>query len=99
MFKFFKIQGDSLYPFLKSGQRVFCIKIFNFSKLKLNDFVVFEKKEYGLMVKQIKEIKNQQYFVQGTDSFSIDSRNFGTIRKSEIKYKVLFINEVYFIPR
>lgn len=90
MVKIFKIKGDSLYPFLKDTQRVFCIKPFWFIKLKLNDFVVFEKKGYGLMVKQIKSIQKENYFVKGTDVHSIDSRDFGTIHKTQIKYKLLF---------
>jgi phage repressor protein C with HTH and peptisase S24 domain len=89
MIKLFKIQGDSLYPFLKNGQRVLCVKIFNFLKLNINDFVVFEKQGYGLMVKQIISIESDGFFVKGTDSHSIDSRDFGLLSKNEIKYKVL----------
>jgi type IV secretory pathway protease TraF len=42
------------------------------------------------MIKQIKAIEENGYFVQGTDAFSIDSRDFGVIPKDSIKYKVLF---------
>lgn len=90
MVRVFKIQGDSLYPFLKNGQRVLCIKTFSFFKLNINDFVIFEKKGYGIMVKQIISIEDQGFFVKGTDSHSIDSRDFGLLSKHEIKYKVLF---------
>lgn len=88
--KLFKIQGDSLYPLYKDGQRVLCIKLFKFNKLNINDIVVFEKQNYGLMIKQIKSIEQHNIYVEGTDSLSIDSRNFGSIKKEEIKYKVLF---------
>ena len=90
MIRLFKVSGHSLFPLLQDGQRVFCIKTFNFSKLKVSDIVVFKKEPHGLMVKQIKSIDNNAYFVQGTDAYSIDSRNFGTIDRSQIKYKVLF---------
>lgn len=90
MFKLLKIQGDSLYPFFKNGQRVFCIKLYSFISLKADDFVVFKKQGYPLMVKQIKYIDKNGYFVQGTDSSSVDSRDFGKLSKEEIKYKVLF---------
>ena len=90
MIRLFKVSGHSLFPILQDGQRVFCIKLFNFSKLKISDIVVFEKAPHGLMVKQIKSIDNDAYFLQGTDAFSIDSRDFGMIDRSQIKYKVLF---------
>jgi len=90
MIRLFKVSGHSLFPILQNGQRVFCIKLFNFSKLKISDIVVFEKEPYGLMIKQIKSIDKKAYFLQGTDAFSIDSRDFGLIEKKDIKYKVLF---------
>jgi len=90
MIRFFKVSGHSLFPLLEDGQRVFCIKLFKFTKLKIFDIVIFEKVPHGLMVKQIKSIDNDAYFVQGTDAYSIDSRDFGSIEKSQIKYKVLF---------
>ena len=89
MIKLFKIEGDSLYPFLKDGQRVLCIKAFNFLKLNLNDFIVFEKQGYGLMIKQIVSIEDKGFFVKGTDSHSIDSRDFGLLLEDEIEYKVI----------
>jgi signal peptidase I len=88
--RLFKVSGHSLFPLLEDGQRVFCLKLFNFSKLKISDIVVFEKEPHGLMIKQIKSINENSYFVQGTDPFSIDSRDFGTITRNTIKYKVLF---------
>ena len=90
MIKIFKIQGNSLHPFVKDGQRVLCTKISKFTRLKIDDIVVFEKNEYGLMIKQIKSISWKGFFVQGTDAFSIDSRDFGEIHKDELKYKLLF---------
>jgi len=90
MIRLFKVSGHSLFPLLKDGQRVFCIKLFKFTKLKISDIVVFEKEPYGLMIKEIKSINREAYFLQGTNAFSIDSRDFGMIDKSQIKYKVLF---------
>jgi len=90
MIRLFKVSGHSLFPLFKDTERVFCIKIFNFTKLKISDIVVFDKEPYGLMIKQIKSINQDEYFVQGTDPFSIDSRDFGAIGRTSIKYKVLF---------
>lgn len=89
MIRLFKISGDSLYPLLKSGQRVLCIKVFSFTRLRVDDLVVFNKKSYGLMIKKITIKKGDSYFVEGTDALSIDSRNFGLIQHCEIKYRVL----------
>lgn len=90
MFQLFKISGDSLYPYYKDGQRVICRKVFKGTKIKVDDTVVFEKDAYGMMIKQVKSIDNNNYFVEGTDPMSIDSRNFGALNLKEIKYKVLF---------
>jgi len=90
MLQFFKISGDSLYPFYKNGERVVCRKIFSNTKINIDDTVVFEKDNYGDMIKKVKSIKNNQYFVEGTNPHSIDSRNFGTLSKEELKYKVIF---------
>jgi len=90
MLQLFKISGDSLYPYYKDGQRVICRKIFKNTQIKVNDTVVFEKDSYGMMIKRVKSIENNGYFVEGTSPMSIDSRDFGPLKIKEIKYKVLF---------
>ena len=90
MLQIFKISGDSLYPFYKNGQRVVCRKIFKSTKIKVYDTVVFEKENYGMMIKRVKDAKGDTYFVEGTNPYSIDSRDFGTLTQKELKYKVLF---------
>ncbi len=87
MIKIFKVEGNSLYPYLKEGQRVVCFKVFRFSKINIGDVVVFSKPPYGLMIKKVKNIKNNCFFVQGTDPMSIDSRNFGYITQDDIQYR------------
>ena len=90
MLQLFKISGNSLYPRYKEGQRVLCRKVFQNTKIKVNDTVVFEKERHGMMIKQVVSIDNNRYFVEGSDPMSIDSRNFGALKLNEIKYKVLF---------
>ena len=89
MLKLFKISGDSLYPFYKNGQRVLCRKILSKTNINIDDTVVFEKESYGMMIKKVKHIENSTYFVQGTNPYSIDSRDFGTLTQEELKYKVV----------
>lgn len=90
MLQLFNISGNSLYPFYKDGQRVVCRKVFRGTKIKVNDTIVFEKEAYGMMIKRVKSIDQNSYFVEGTDPMSIDSRHFGALKLNEIKYKVLF---------
>ena len=90
MLQLFKISGNSLYPLYKEGQRVVCRKVFQNTKIKVNDTIVFEKDHYGTMIKQVASIEKNHYFVKGTDPMSIDSRTFGSLKLDEIKYKVLF---------
>lgn len=90
MFKLFKIEGFSLYPILKEGEVVLCVKLFSFSKIKINDIVVFTQKDNGCMIKKVIKINQHGYFVQGENPDSIDSRNFGELQKKELLYKVIF---------
>ncbi len=90
MFKLFKVEGSSLYPLLKEGELVFCLKLFTFSKIKVNDLVLFKDKIRGLMVKKVTSITQKGYFVKGEDAFSYDSRDFGELKKSDLLYKVFF---------
>jgi signal peptidase I len=90
MIRLFKVSGHSLFPTLKEGEKVFCIQTFKFISLNVLDIIVFNKEPHGRMIKQIKSIEEQGYFVQGTNAYSIDSRDFGLIDKKNIKYKVLF---------
>jgi len=90
MLNIFKISGDSLYPFYKNGQRVICRKVWKSSKIKVDDTIVFDKDHYGLMIKKVKSVEKIGYFVEGTDPFSVDSRNFGLLKHCEVNYKVLF---------
>jgi len=87
MIKLFKVEGNSLYPHLNDGERIACLKVFAFTNIKIDDIVVFSKPPHGLMIKKVKSIKNNRYFVQGTDPMSIDSRDFGMINRTDIKYK------------
>ncbi len=65
-------------------------KILKKTKINIGDFVVFNHNKHGLMIKQVKYVKNKQFFVQGTDAYSVDSRDFGLIDLSALLYKVMF---------
>lgn len=90
MFKLFKIEGSSLFPLLKEGQVVFCLKPFFLNPIKINDFVLFTRPGTGMMIKRVHDINDKGYYVKGENAFSIDSRDFGELAKSELLYKVIF---------
>lgn len=87
MIKLFKIEGSSLHPILKDGEVVLCMKIFSFTKINIDDIVVFSHKIEGLMIKRVTNISSTGYHVQGENPFSIDSRNFGELKKDQLLYK------------
>ena len=58
-------------------------------KPKINDAVIIFKKK--VMIKRIKEDKNNKFFVVGDNlPQSTDSRDFGLIEKKDILGKVIF---------
>ncbi len=95
MFKLFRVEGYSLFPFLKEGEVIFCIKLFSFSRIKVSDTVVFKYKDDGFMIKRVKKIDSNGYFVQGENPDSIDSRNFGALEKKDLLYKAIFNLSTY----
>ncbi len=90
MFKFLKIKGDSMYPFYKNGERIFCLKPFFFNEIELDDTIIFNHEKEGMMIKQVTKINEKGYYVEGTTPYSVDSSIFGYLKKKEILYKVLF---------
>ena len=60
-----------------------------FQKPKINDVIIIYKKK--TMIKRIKEVKNNRFFVVGDNlSQSTDSRDFGLVEKKDILGKVVF---------
>lgn len=90
MLKLFRIEGSSLFPILRENDLVLCIKIFSFTNIKLNNLVLFNHEKEGMMIKRVHKINNNSYFLIGENAFSIDSRNFGEVKKSNLLYKVIY---------
>jgi nickel-type superoxide dismutase maturation protease len=97
MIRFIKVAGDSLYPMFRQGDFVLISKIpFRFKKLKVGDVIVFDQPIYGVMIKQISQVLDggNLFYVLGTDEFSVDSRQFGAVRREALLGKV-----IWHIPR
>lgn len=41
------------------------------------------------MIKKVTAINDDQYYVEGTDPMSIDSRDFGFIHSHDLRYKLI----------
>lgn len=90
MLKLFRVDGFSMYPRLQEGTILLCVRIFSFNTIKKNELVLFKHKSTNLMVKEVVNITKNGYFVQGKNSFSIDSRNFGELKKKQLLYRVIY---------
>lgn len=97
MFRVIMVTGESLSPSYQEGDYVVLTTIpFLLRRLKAGDTIVFRNDIYGLMVKQVEEIDNEQgrVSVVGIHPNSVDSRHFGAIKRQDIMGKV-----IWHIPR
>lgn len=88
-----RISGESLSPEFNHGDFVVISKIpMIFNWFHVGDKVVFYHNSYGRMIKIVSEIddKKHEYTVTGLHPNSIDSRDFGTIKKDDIIGKVIW---------
>ncbi len=87
----FKISGHSMKPTFSEDDSVLVSSVpLLFGKPNKGDVVVFKK--YGRhYIKRIKKIKDGKYFLAGDNKKdSLDSRRFGSVKRKQIKGKVLF---------
>jgi len=89
VFTLFKVNGYSLYPLLKEDEVVCCVKIFSFTNIKVDEIVLFRYNS-DYMIKKVTSISSNGYFVKGETPDSIDSRNFGELKRERLLYKVFF---------
>lgn len=89
LFKF-KIKGNSMAPTFKENDIVLVNRLSYFlNRPKIGDLIVLKQRQY--IIKRIKRIKNDKYFVVGDNrKESTDSRKFGWVSKKEIVGKVIY---------
>jgi hypothetical protein len=93
MLQLVRIQGNSIAPYLQDGEYAVLLKRRWLRKpLCKGDFVVFNEKTHGTMIKQIasQSPDGSQLFMRGLDDFSTDSRLFGAISLLQVKGKVIY---------
>lgn len=78
-----------MYPLLKNGETIFCVKPF-FKLFSKEDIVVFNHEKEGMMIKKVTRIDEKGFYVEGTTPYSIDSSIFGYLQKEDILYKMIF---------
>lgn len=84
----YKISGNSMSPTFLDGD---CVLAWSwFLKLKIQDVVVAKNRDSLIIVKRIKSINNNKYFLIGDNlKESTDSRNYGFVKKKDILGKVV----------
>jgi nickel-type superoxide dismutase maturation protease len=93
MIQILKVTGESLSPFFLEGDFVVVSKIpFVLRKIKAGDIVVFRHPVYGTMIKKVEHITpdGEEILVLGTQPESIDSRQFGPVRRRQLVGKVVW---------
>jgi nickel-type superoxide dismutase maturation protease len=93
MFKFVKISNNSLLPEYQEGDYVLIVKIPLFlDSVRRGDVVVFRHPLYGMMIKKVSRVAGdgKEIYVVGTHENSVDSRQFGVVRKDALIGKVIW---------
>lgn len=93
MLKILKVAGESLSPDYEEGDYVVIATFpFLFVYLRPGDVVVFTHPAYGLMIKRVEHVENTagDLWVTGTHPLSIDSRQFGAVKRRDVIGRVLW---------
>jgi signal peptidase I len=92
MLKLLKVSGYSLLPLFQDGDYVLAVHPLIAGSIRPGDVLVFRHMVYGTMIKRVERLgpgRNELYVV-GTHDGSIDSRDFGPIRRQDIIGKVIW---------
>jgi signal peptidase I len=91
MIKIFRITGRSLEPDFQDGDYVVVSNIpLRVRPARRGDVVAFRKSPYGLLIKRVEYLTPAgELFVLGTHAASVDSLQFGPIRRQDLLGKVI----------
>ena len=92
MIQVIKVTGESLSPFLLSGDYVVVLELPKSRlRLRIGDLIVFQHPVYGRMIKRLDAVENggEELFVVGFHPESTDSRQFGLIPRRWVTGKVI----------
>lgn len=98
IYKYFalvRIDGNSMYPTLKSGQIYLCTRVLNTNDVQIGGVYVCERPNLLVVKRVTRKLKNNKsgtyVFLEGDNKApgaSHDSRDYGYIHSSEIKYRL-----------
>jgi signal peptidase I len=91
MMKILRISGRSLEPDFQDGDFVLVSKIPLFLRhARRGDVVAFTKPPYGLLIKRVEYLTPAgELFVLGSHVTSVDSLQFGPVRRQDVLGKVI----------
>lgn len=93
MCRLLKIHGDSLFPDYQEGDFVLVSKIpFLFFAPRIGQVIAFHLPPYGTLIKRIDQVleDGDAFFVIGSHPYSVDSRQFGPVRRRSIIGRVIW---------
>jgi len=92
MFRIHKVAGDSMSPDFQDGDFVVLATLpYILKHIKIGDIIIFEHTLYGTLIKRIASFdpETAEAYVEGTHPDGLDSRRLGTIRRENIRGKVI----------
>ena len=92
MIRIIKVTGDSMSPDFQEGDFVVSTTLpFFLKRIDVGDAIIFEHKLYGTLIKRIASFdpETAEAYVEGTNPEGLDSRRLGTIRRENIRGKVI----------
>ncbi len=92
MVKLLKVSGNSLLPSFQDGDYVLAVHPRLAGRIKPGDVLVFRQMIYGTLIKRGERLGpgRDELFVVGTYDGSVDSRDFGAIKRRDIIGKVIW---------
>ncbi len=69
---------------------VLAAKSFLFKNIKTGDTVVFKHEFYGMMIKNVQSVDQDQIYVTGNHIHSVDSKQLGPIHRDRLLGKVIW---------
>ena len=87
MFRFLRIQGESMTPEYQDGDFVLIMRV---RRPKAGQVIVFHNQLYGTLIKRIEKITEEGIYVVGTGANSLDSRRLGPVRPERVQGKVIW---------
>ena len=92
MLKLLRVSGQSLWPLYEDGDYVLVAPPRLAGGIRPGDTLVFQHAAFGVMIKRVERIipESGDIFVVGAHERSVDSRQFGAIRRASVLGKVIW---------